>query len=132
MKGGGSMVLVSSAAARAGLPNHEAIAAAKAGVAAIGGGLLCDPKHPGQRGGTGTGQNADDRKVAFQSSRGESLGRNASAAADRRTQGRGLLDPMAVGSCESLGDGTSVRSRWGSVNGQDSSQSLKFLYPDTR
>jgi NAD(P)-dependent dehydrogenase (short-subunit alcohol dehydrogenase family) len=32
MKGGGSVVLVSSAAARLGLPNHEAIAAAKAGV----------------------------------------------------------------------------------------------------
>ena len=31
-KGGASVVLVSSAAARAGLPNHEAIAAAKAGV----------------------------------------------------------------------------------------------------
>jgi NAD(P)-dependent dehydrogenase (short-subunit alcohol dehydrogenase family) len=31
-KGGGSVVLVSSAAARIGLPNHEAIAAAKAGV----------------------------------------------------------------------------------------------------
>jgi NAD(P)-dependent dehydrogenase (short-subunit alcohol dehydrogenase family) len=32
MDGGGSIVLVSSAAARTGLPNHEAIAAAKAGV----------------------------------------------------------------------------------------------------
>ena len=32
MKRGGSVVLLSSAAARAGLPNHEAIAAAKAGV----------------------------------------------------------------------------------------------------
>jgi 3-oxoacyl-[acyl-carrier protein] reductase len=32
MKTGGSIVLVSSAAARLGLPNHEAIAAAKAGV----------------------------------------------------------------------------------------------------
>jgi len=32
MTGGGSVVLVSSAAARLGLPNHEAIAAAKAGV----------------------------------------------------------------------------------------------------
>ncbi len=32
MRGGGSIVLVSSAAARVGLPNHEAIAAAKAGV----------------------------------------------------------------------------------------------------
>jgi len=32
MKGGGSVVLVSSAAARLGLANHEAIAAAKAGV----------------------------------------------------------------------------------------------------
>jgi NAD(P)-dependent dehydrogenase (short-subunit alcohol dehydrogenase family) len=32
MSGGGSIVLVSSAAARIGLPNHEAIAAAKAGV----------------------------------------------------------------------------------------------------
>lgn len=32
MKGGGSVVLVSSAAARLGLPNHEAIAAAKAGI----------------------------------------------------------------------------------------------------
>jgi len=32
MKGGGSVVFVSSAAARHGLPNHEAIAAAKAGV----------------------------------------------------------------------------------------------------
>jgi NAD(P)-dependent dehydrogenase (short-subunit alcohol dehydrogenase family) len=32
MKDGGSIVLVSSAAARLGLPNHEAIAAAKAGV----------------------------------------------------------------------------------------------------
>lgn len=31
-KGGGSIVLVSTAAARTGLPNHEAIAAAKAGV----------------------------------------------------------------------------------------------------
>lgn len=31
-KGGGSIVLCSTAAARAGLPNHEAIAAAKAGV----------------------------------------------------------------------------------------------------
>ena len=31
-RGGGSIVLVSSAAARVGLPNHEAIAAAKAGV----------------------------------------------------------------------------------------------------
>ena len=35
MKNGGSIVLVSSAAARAGLPNHEAIAAAKAGVAGL-------------------------------------------------------------------------------------------------
>jgi 3-oxoacyl-[acyl-carrier protein] reductase len=32
MRGGGSIVLVSSAAARLGLPNHEAIAAAKAGI----------------------------------------------------------------------------------------------------
>lgn len=32
MKGGGSIVLVSSAAARHGIPNHEAIAAAKAGI----------------------------------------------------------------------------------------------------
>lgn len=32
MKAGGSVVLVSSAAARIGIPNHEAIAAAKAGV----------------------------------------------------------------------------------------------------
>jgi NAD(P)-dependent dehydrogenase (short-subunit alcohol dehydrogenase family) len=32
MKTGGAIVLVSSAAARLGLPNHEAIAAAKAGV----------------------------------------------------------------------------------------------------
>ena len=32
MSGGGSIVLVSSAAARTGLANHEAIAAAKAGV----------------------------------------------------------------------------------------------------
>ena len=32
MQSGGSIVLVSTAAARAGLPNHEAIAAAKAGV----------------------------------------------------------------------------------------------------
>ena len=31
-EGGGSIVLVSSAAARTGIPNHEAIAAAKAGV----------------------------------------------------------------------------------------------------
>jgi NAD(P)-dependent dehydrogenase (short-subunit alcohol dehydrogenase family) len=31
-RGGGSVVLVSSAAARIGLPNHEAVAAAKAGV----------------------------------------------------------------------------------------------------
>ncbi len=35
MKSGGSIVLISSAAARAGLPNHEAIAAAKAGVAGL-------------------------------------------------------------------------------------------------
>lgn len=33
--GGGSVVLVSSAAARTGLPNHEAIAAAKGGVSAM-------------------------------------------------------------------------------------------------
>jgi NAD(P)-dependent dehydrogenase (short-subunit alcohol dehydrogenase family) len=32
MKNGGSIVLISSAAARVGLPNHEAIAAAKAGI----------------------------------------------------------------------------------------------------
>jgi NAD(P)-dependent dehydrogenase (short-subunit alcohol dehydrogenase family) len=32
MKSGGSIVLISSAAARVGLPNHEAIAAAKAGI----------------------------------------------------------------------------------------------------
>jgi len=32
MSGGGSIVLISSAAARIGLPNHEAIAAAKAGI----------------------------------------------------------------------------------------------------
>jgi 3-oxoacyl-[acyl-carrier protein] reductase len=35
MEGGGSVVLVSSAAARVGLANHEAIAAAKAGVAGL-------------------------------------------------------------------------------------------------
>jgi 3-oxoacyl-[acyl-carrier protein] reductase len=35
MSGGGSVVLVSSAVARTGLPNHEAIAAAKAGVAGL-------------------------------------------------------------------------------------------------
>jgi NAD(P)-dependent dehydrogenase (short-subunit alcohol dehydrogenase family) len=35
MQTGGSIVLVSSAAARAGLPNHEAIAAAKAGVSGL-------------------------------------------------------------------------------------------------
>jgi NAD(P)-dependent dehydrogenase (short-subunit alcohol dehydrogenase family) len=35
MAGGGSIVLVSSVAARFGLPNHEAIAAAKAGVAGL-------------------------------------------------------------------------------------------------
>jgi NAD(P)-dependent dehydrogenase (short-subunit alcohol dehydrogenase family) len=35
MQNGGSIVLVSSAAARAGLPNHEAIAAAKAGVTGL-------------------------------------------------------------------------------------------------
>jgi len=34
-KGGGSIVLMSSAAATVGLPNHEAIAAAKAGVAGL-------------------------------------------------------------------------------------------------
>jgi NAD(P)-dependent dehydrogenase (short-subunit alcohol dehydrogenase family) len=34
-RGGGSVVLVSSAAARVGLPNHEAIAAAKAGVTGL-------------------------------------------------------------------------------------------------
>lgn len=34
--GGGSLVLVSSAAARVGLANHEAVAAAKAGVAGLG------------------------------------------------------------------------------------------------
>jgi NAD(P)-dependent dehydrogenase (short-subunit alcohol dehydrogenase family) len=35
MKAGGSVVLFSTAAARTGLPNHEAIAAAKAGVAGL-------------------------------------------------------------------------------------------------
>ena len=35
MRSGGSVVLMSSAAARIGLPNHEAIAAAKAGVAGL-------------------------------------------------------------------------------------------------
>jgi NAD(P)-dependent dehydrogenase (short-subunit alcohol dehydrogenase family) len=35
-KGGGSIVLMASAAARVGLPNHEAIAAAKAGVIGLG------------------------------------------------------------------------------------------------
>jgi NAD(P)-dependent dehydrogenase (short-subunit alcohol dehydrogenase family) len=35
MRNGGSVVLMSSAAARIGLPNHEAIAAAKAGVAGL-------------------------------------------------------------------------------------------------
>jgi NAD(P)-dependent dehydrogenase (short-subunit alcohol dehydrogenase family) len=35
-KGGGSIVLMASAAARVGLPNHEAIAAAKAGVVGLG------------------------------------------------------------------------------------------------
>jgi 3-oxoacyl-[acyl-carrier protein] reductase len=35
MSGGGSVVLVASAVARAGLPNHEAVAAAKAGVAGL-------------------------------------------------------------------------------------------------
>ena len=35
-KGGGSIVLMSSAAGRLGLPNHEAIAAAKAGVIGLG------------------------------------------------------------------------------------------------
>ncbi len=35
MRDGGSVVLMSSAAARIGLPNHEAIAAAKAGVAGL-------------------------------------------------------------------------------------------------
>ena len=34
-KGGGSVVLMSSAAARIGLPNHEAIAAAKAGIVGL-------------------------------------------------------------------------------------------------
>jgi NAD(P)-dependent dehydrogenase (short-subunit alcohol dehydrogenase family) len=36
MKTGGSIVLMSSAAARVGMPNHEAIAAAKAGVLGLG------------------------------------------------------------------------------------------------
>ena len=48
-KGGGSIVLVSTAAARTGLSNHEAIAAAKAGCRVS----PCRPRRPTPRRGSG-------------------------------------------------------------------------------
>ena len=63
-KSGGSIILMSTAAARVGLPNHEAIAAAKAGVHrtdAICSGVIRFTRNQGQRRCSGTGENRNDR-----------------------------------------------------------------------
>ena len=106
---GGSIVLLSTAAARIGLANHEAISAAKAGVEglALAAAALDAAKGSGHSCSPGNDPHGADRQAAAERNDGQSFRRHARAGADRRARRYRLGNRLVAGSRAELGDGPS-------------------------
>ena len=112
---GGSVVLVSSAAALTGLPNHEAIAAAKAGIVGLTRSAAASYAHSRLRfNAVAPGLvNQDDPPPLVRRFDGGWVHCHAPLGSARRTRGCGLVDRLASRPRQRLGDGPDhLRGRW--------------------